>query len=129
MIGLSATLLLLLTGRMAGISGMLRGLAQAPGLRERGMRLLFLAGLVLGAWLMETWRGTAPQPRSEFPTMLLVLGGMLVGLGSGVARGCTSGHGVCGLARRSRRSLIAVSIFMSTAMLTTYVVRHLGGIQ
>lgn len=126
LIGAAAALLLVLTGRIAGISGMLRGLVLGP---ERGMRVLFLLGLVLGAGLMGYGQGSLPQARSGFPPVLLVLGGLLVGLGSGMARGCTSGHGVCGLARRLRRSVIAVGIFMGTAVLTTYVVRHLGGIQ
>lgn len=124
LIGAAAVLLLWLNGRVAGVSGIAGGLWFArPG--ERSWRLLFLAGLMLGA-LLWAWFGTGPaQPaRSGFPVPLLLIAGLLVGYGSSMANGCTSGHGVCGLARLSPRSLAAVGVFLSVALVTTYVTRH-----
>ncbi|WP_411850712.1 YeeE/YedE family protein [Stenotrophomonas sp. LGBM10] len=127
LIGAAATLLLWLNGRIAGISGMVDG-AVAGERGDRVWRWAFLIGLVAAgaAWL--AWVPGAAVPRSDFPRPLLVIAGLLVGYGARLGGGCTSGHGVCGLARRSRRSLVAVPVFLLTAMLTTFVVRHLGGV-
>lgn len=84
-----------------------------------------MLGLVAGAGIYETWSGQPPLPREHFPPHLLAISGLLVGSGTALARGCTSGHGVCGLARFSPRSLASVAIFLSTAIITTYGVRHL----
>ena len=123
LIGLAATLLLLLNGRIAGISGIAWN-AVVQGGAERRWRLAFLAGLVAGAgaWFAV---GTDVSPaRTGFPLPLLLAGALLVGIGTRLGSGCTSGHGICGLARFSPRSLVAVTVFMATAMLTTTVVRH-----
>jgi len=125
LIGLSATLLLWLNGRIAGISGIVNGLTSAP-VTDRGWRLAFLAGLLLAGGLVLHVVAAAP-PREHFPRMTLVVAGLLVGIGTGIGNGCTSGHGVCGLGRLSLRSLIAVLVFMATAMLTVFVVRHVLG--
>lgn len=127
LIGSAAAGLLLFNGRVAGVSGMLRDLftVRAGQALERAV---FLFGLVLGAWLYAAWSGQIPVAREHFPAWLLVLAGVFTGLGTGVARGCTSGHGVCGLARFSVRSLVAVAVFLGVAMLTTYLVRHWWGI-
>lgn len=124
LIGASAVLLLWLNGRIAGVSGIAGGLWFARA-GERGWRLLFLAGLLLGAALWAAL-GSAPvqAARSGFPVPLLVIAGLLVGYGTSMANGCTSGHGVCGLARLSPRSLAAVGVFLSVALATTYVTRH-----
>lgn len=123
LIGLSATLLLFFNGRIAGISGIAWNAIVQRG-AERRWRLAFLAGLVAGAagWFAI---GTDVSPvRTGFPLPLLLTGALLVGIGTRVGSGCTSGHGICGLARLSARSLAAVALFMATAMLTTTVVRH-----
>lgn len=128
LIGGAALVLLWGNGRIAGVSGILRGLVLTRG----GARLshaLFLVGLVLGAWAYESASGQVPQPRADFPPVLLILAGVLVGLGTGVARGCTSGHGVCGLGRLSLRSLVAVLVFLGVAIVTTFVVRHVLGVS
>lgn len=127
LIGLSCALLLWLNGRIAGISGVLFGLLSAqPG--GRLWRWLFVTGLVLGAggyvWLNDS---TAPL-RQGFPVPLLLLAGFLTGFGTTRANGCTSGHGVCGLARLSLRSLLATITFLGVALVTTYVVRHVAGV-
>jgi hypothetical protein len=124
LIGLAATVLLWLDGRIAGVSGIAGGLWFSPR-GERAWRLLFLAGLVLGAGAWVAIVGHAPPPRSQFPTALLVLAGVLVGYGTSLGGGCTSGHGVCGLARLSVRSLVATGVFLGVAITTTFVVRHL----
>jgi uncharacterized membrane protein YedE/YeeE len=127
LIGLSACLLLLLNGRIAGISGIVGGLLQARA-GERLWRSLFLAGLMLGT-LGYLAISDAPAPvRQGFPIPLLLLAGFLTGLGTARANGCTSGHGVCGLARLSVRSLVAVLTFLTAAIVTTYGVRHVLGV-
>lgn len=126
LIGAAATLLLWLNGRIAGISGIAGGLL-TPGRNDTLWRIAFLCGLVIGAAL---WRGTGGAPQTIEITgslPLLIGGGLLVGFGTRIGGGCTSGHGVCGLARLSPRSLTATLIFMIAAGLTVYAVRHLAG--
>lgn len=125
LIGLSATLLLWLTGRIAGISGMLGGVL-LPKVGDTAWRVAFLVGLIGAGALYLTWVPGAYTPRQGFPPALLVAGGLLVGFGARMGNGCTSGHGVCGLGRLSRRSLVAVPVFMLTAIATTYIVRHVA---
>jgi uncharacterized membrane protein YedE/YeeE len=124
LIGLAAVLLLWLNGRVAGISGIAGGLWFA-GRGERIWRVLFLVGLIAGTALWALLAPAAPPPRSGFPVSLLVLAGLLTGYGTSMSGGCTSGHGVCGLARLSVRSLVATALFLVTGIATTYVVRHL----
>lgn len=124
LIGLSATLLLWLNGRVAGISGMVNGLL-FPRTGEVAWRALFLAGLIAAAGLYMSLVPSAPLPRTDFSRAGLVLAGLLVGFGTRMGNGCTSGHGVCGLGRLSARSLAAVVTFMAAAIATTFVVRHL----
>lgn len=126
-IGGAATLLILLNGRIAGISGVLGGLLQGAA-GDRSWRVAFLAGLVLAplvAWLLG--HPVTIQVDAGYGT--LVVGGLLVGLGTRYASGCTSGHGVCGLARLSPRSLIATISFIGAGMLTVFVIRHLLGLS
>lgn len=125
LIGLAATLLLWLNGRTAGISGIVGGVL-LPRAGETAWRVLFLLGLIGagGAWLALV--PGAYTPRQGFPVWMLIVAGLLVGFGTRMGNGCTSGHGVCGLGRLSPRSLAAVVTFMLTAIATTYVVRHLS---
>ncbi len=127
LIGAAVGVLLWLNGRIAGISGVLGGLLQAePG--ERAWRFAFLAGLVLGPLLYVAIEGAAKPLTVTSSLPLLIAGGLLVGFGTRLGNGCTSGHGVCGLARLSGRSLAATVSFFITAALTVFVVRHvLGG--
>ena len=126
LIGLSATLLLWLNGQIAGISGIFRGVLKTS-TTGRAWRALFLLGLVIGGGLW--WHVTDPTfvPRENYPLALLVLSGWLVGFGSRIGNGCTSGHGVCGIGRTSARSLASTVTFFSVAVLTTFVVRHMIG--
>lgn len=123
LIGLAATLLLWLTGRIAGVSGLLGGvLAPKPG--EVAWRVAFLVGMVAAAGLYLASVPGAYVPRTGFPPWLLAIAGLLVGFGTRLGNGCTSGHGVCGLGRLSLRSLAAVLTFMAAAIATTFLVRH-----
>lgn len=123
LIGLAATLLLWLDGRVAGVSGILNGVL-FPAAGDVSWRLAFLVGLVGAAGLYMALVPGAPVPREDFPRTGLVVAGLLVGFGTRMGNGCTSGHGVCGLGRLSGRSLAAVATFMATAIATTFVVRH-----
>ncbi|WP_243049465.1 YeeE/YedE thiosulfate transporter family protein [Dyella sp. RRB7] len=131
LIGGGASLLLLSLGRMAGISGIVGALPFSRRI-ELAWRALFLLGLVAGAALLYRFGGPfgvqAPVSRAHFPAWLLIVAGLLVGYGTAMSHGCTSGHGVCGLARRSPRSLVATLVFLLTGMFTASVLRHwLGG--
>ena len=123
LIGLASAVLLATTGRIAGISG-IAGRLLRPAQEEVLWRVLFIAGLLLGAVVT---RVVAPQAFGSGPiasTGMLVMAGLLVGFGTRMANGCTSGHGVCGLSRRSPRSLTAVMTFMLAAAATVFVTRH-----
>ncbi len=122
-IGLSATLLLAFNGRIAGISGIFTGAVQFRG--DQGWRWLFLIGMIIGGAFYEFVLAAQPTPTSTFSPIAMITGGFLVGFGTRMGNGCTSGHGVCGLGRLSTRSLVAVLAFMATAMLTIFVTRHL----
>lgn len=123
LIGLAAALMLLGNGRVAGISGLT---AEGAGLQpssSRGGALAFLAGLLLAAAaLAAVGRWPAVEVSANWP--LLVISGLLVGFGTRLGSGCTSGHGVCGMSRLSPRSLLATCLFMAAAALTVWVIRH-----
>ena len=125
LIGLSASLLLLLNGRVAGISGIVNGLTRRPGTADWTWRAAFLAGLMGAGGVAMRMLGQ--QAASPAPVAVLLLAGVLVGLGTSLGNGCTSGHGVCGLGRLSKRSFVAVLTFMATAISTVGAVRLLGG--
>lgn len=124
-IGLSATMLLLLDGRIAGISGILGGLLR-PRKADVSWRIGFLAGLI-GTPLLYASFAALPSMQIDAGTTTLVIAGLLVGIGTRYGAGCTSGHGVCGLSRGSPRSLVATCAFMLAGFLTVTVVRHLIG--
>jgi uncharacterized membrane protein YedE/YeeE len=127
LIGLSATMLLLFNGRVAGISGIFNGLIN-PAQPDKVWRGLFILGLIIGTGIY-VWspQGGAPVPLN-LSTSLLLLAGFIVGFGTRMGSGCTSGHGVCGLGRFSFRSLVATLTFMAAGILTVYVTRHLLGV-
>ncbi|HDS1578359.1 TPA: YeeE/YedE family protein [Stenotrophomonas maltophilia] len=132
LIGAAAVLLLASIGRVAGISGIASGSLRAPQ-GDRGWRWAFLLGLLAAAALVLWWQSApeaAPKAllRDALPAWQLIGAGLLVGFGTRLGSGCTSGHGVCGMARGSKRSLLAVLVFMACAMLTTFLVRHGGGL-
>ena len=131
LIGLAAVLLMLLNGRIAGVSGIAAGLVWPDRDAPPGSglwRALFLLGLVAGAGGCAALGFPMAPPRLGFPPLLLVIAGLLVGYGTALAGGCTSGHGVCGLARLSPRSFVATGVFLGVAIVTTFVTRHLLGV-
>lgn len=124
LIGLAAALFLLFNGRIAGISGILGGLLDWPR-GDIAWRIAFLLGLI-GAPLLYGKFAPLPVVQVDASTATLVVAGLLVGIGTRYGAGCTSGHGVCGLSRRSPRSLVATLAFMAAGFLTVFIVRHLG---
>jgi len=126
LIGLAASLFLLTHGKVAGISGLYGGVLRR-GTSDRALRFWFIAGLVATGALVRslfpaafatTWTATLP---------LVLVAGLLVGFGTQLGNGCTSGHGVCGISRLSVRSLVATATFMATGFATVFVMRHLMG--
>ncbi|TLU71084.1 YeeE/YedE family protein [Lichenicoccus roseus] len=126
LIGLSAGMLLLSIGRVAGCSGIAARLLGRPD-GDSGWRAAFVLGLLLGPVLLELATGRSVTMQISASVPVLIGAGLLVGFGTRLGSGCTSGHGVSGLARLSKRSFAAVSTFMVTAFLTVFVVRHLLG--
>lgn len=129
MIGLAAVWLAWTNGRIAGISGILGHLIELLVQQKRehfGWRVAFLIGLI-GAPAVWSMLMALPQSVQQIGTMGLVIGGLLVGLGTRYANGCTSGHGICGLSRFSLRSLMAVCSFMGSAIVTVFIMRHVLG--
>ena len=127
LIGLSAVMVMALFGRIAGIAGITQGAMALPGAaKDRDWRWAFLAGLILAPLAVTVLGGTVEQ---TVPDNLggMALAGLLVGLGTALGSGCTSGHGVCGLARLSGRSLAAVVTFMAAGFVTVFVLRHILG--
>ncbi|MCC5795489.1 MAG: YeeE/YedE family protein [Chromatiales bacterium] len=127
MIGSAALLLLALSGRIAGVSGIVNGAIENPG-SDRTWRLAFVLGLVAGGSLYLLVWPQGVTVREGFPTGWLIAAGLLVGFGTRLGSGCTSGHGVCGIGRLSPRSLVATLTFMVAGVLSTAVTRHLLGV-
>lgn len=123
LIGLATTLMLLLNGRIAGISGIVGGLLTRKG-SEVGWRAMFVAGLLLGAFVYMLATGGALPVRIEASLPIVVVAGLLVGFGTRLGSGCTSGHGVSGLARFSKRSIVATSVFTGAGIVTVYLTHH-----
>ncbi|MEF9948582.1 MAG: YeeE/YedE family protein [Comamonas sp.] len=129
LIGLSAALLIALLGRVAGISGITGALLQMPtwsAVKQWSWRLAFIAGMVAAPLV---WQWFAPLPAMEMPSnpVVIIVAGLLVGFGTRMGSGCTSGHGVCGLSRLSMRSLAATLTFIATGAVTVFVMRHVFG--
>lgn len=126
LIGCASMLLLVGSGRIAGISGIFGGLL-SPAKGDIGWRTAFIGGLLIGGllWPMITGNALPVDLQVGWPTMIIA--GLLVGFGTRLGSGCTSGHGVCGLGRRSPRSLVATLVFMLAAVVTAFLTRHVIG--
>ena len=125
MIGGASVLLIIGLGRIAGISGIAFGLIGRPNWNAANLwRAGFVIGLLAAGWVWTRWTGQPLQPARGSNVPLLIAAGLLVGFGTSLGSGCTSGHGVCGLGQLSLRSLAAVTTFMLTAGLTVFVIRH-----
>ena len=122
LIGLSAGLLILLAGKIAGIAGIVGGLIH--GASYKTWRILFVIGLLVSPWV---WQLFGPLPNISMVTSTpgLIIAGLLVGIGTRYANGCTSGHGICGLSRFSIRSLAAVGAFMTAGFITVFIIKHI----
>lgn len=127
LIGLSAVLLMAVLGRIAGISGIASGLIGA-GTGERMWRLAFVLGLLAGPLLLWWLRGDSGIGAPQVGLPWMALAGLLVGVGTRLGGGCTSGHGVCGVARLSPRSLLATAVFVVFGIATVFTLRHLLGV-
>ena len=125
LIGLAAALLLLFSGRIAGISGIVGGLLR-PKAGDVSWRLAFVIGLMAAPAAYQLF-AALPASRIETGDAIIIVAGLLVGVGTRYGAGCTSGHGVCGLSRLSVRSLVATLLFMAAGFVTVFVVRHLLG--
>lgn len=127
LIGLAAVLLMATMGRVMGATGILAGLLQPTSLPDWSWRAAILAGMVSGPALVMLVTGQMPAVQVPISTSMLLIGGVIVGIGVTFGSGCTSGHGVCGMARLSPRSIVATLTFMLTTGVTVYVIRHLIG--
>jgi len=125
LIGLAAVWLLAVNGRIAGVSGILHGFFQSKG--ERAWRFAFLAGLIAAGFAWHLYAGPAPA-REGFSLGWVAAAGLLVGFGTRLGGGCTSGHGICGLGRLSLRSLVAVAVFMALGVVAAVLMRHVLGV-
>ena len=124
LIGFAALLLLWWQGRIAGISGILSGVL-TPVHHEWLWRVCFVLGLMVGGEIGFSLLGLPAPQLAGLPLWLMVLSGLLVGVGTRLGNGCTSGHGICGIGRLSLRSVVATLCFMATGFITVFIVRHL----
>ena len=124
LIGAAASALLLFNGRIMGVCGILND-AMGMSQKKNSWTWLFLAGLLIGPLVSDAFLGTSAPIFEERSVLITVLGGLLVGFGTSLGSGCTSGHGVCGIGRMSKRSIVSVMTFMFSAVVTVFVMRHL----
>ncbi len=126
LIGLAAVALLLVNGRIAGISGITAGVLH-PTQGNTLWRVVFLGGMLVGAMLIRWLHPEALAIRIDVSNAAVLLGGFLVGIGTRIGNGCTSGHGVCGVGRLAPRSMVASAVFFSVAVFTSWLIRHVTG--
>ncbi len=127
LIGLAAVLLMLSLGRIMGATGILAGILAPASSSDFTWRVVLLAGIVAGPVVVLLATGALPEVSVPVSTLALIIGGLLVGVGVTFGAGCTSGHGVCGMARLSKRSIVATLTFMLTTGITVFVIRHVIG--
>ncbi|EPL9569174.1 YeeE/YedE family protein [Providencia rettgeri] len=124
LIGIAAAILLIFNGRIAGISGILGGILK-PTKGDTAWKVAFILGIIISP-LLFMWGAYTPEVNIAASTPVLIIAGLLVGFGTRLGSGCTSGHGICGMARFSRRSIVAVLIFMVVAFVTVAISNHFG---
>lgn len=126
-IGIAAVMLMFGLGRVMGATGIISGIVFIENQTEAAWRIAFAIGLIAAPLVLLFATGTMPQVQIPNSPLLVAVGGIIVGFGASLGSGCTSGHGVCGLPRLSKRSFVAVGTFMATAALTVFVMRHILG--
>ncbi|EJG0041170.1 MULTISPECIES: YeeE/YedE family protein [Vibrio harveyi group] len=124
LLGFSATILLLVNGKIAGISGIMNGI-MSPKKGDYSWRLLFAVGMIAGGLISVLMLGVAVPSTANLSLGMVIAAGLLVGIGTRLGNGCTSGHGICGMGRLSKRSIVATCVFMAVAGLTVFVRLHL----
>lgn len=125
LIGIASSIMLLLNGKIAGISGITKGIISSDtSAEDRKWRIFFISGLLLGGLGIVVFMPEMTAKSSEFSPVQIIIAGLLVGVGTSLGNGCTSGHGVCGLGRRSPRSLASVTTFMAVGFFTAYLMFH-----
>ncbi|HCG7478456.1 TPA: YeeE/YedE family protein [Vibrio parahaemolyticus] len=124
LLGISATILLLVNGKIAGISGIMNGI-MSPKKGDYSWRLLFAVGMIAGGLISVLMLGVAVPSTENLSLGMVIAAGLLVGIGTRLGNGCTSGHGICGMGRLSKRSIVATCVFMAVAGLTVFVRLHL----
>ncbi|EGQ8136875.1 YeeE/YedE family protein [Vibrio parahaemolyticus] len=124
LLGISATILLLVNGKIAGISGIMNGI-MSPKKGDYSWRLLFAVGMIAGGLIGVLMLGVAVPSTANLSLGMVIAAGLLVGIGTRLGNGCTSGHGICGMGRLSKRSIVATCVFMAVAGLTVFVRLHL----
>ncbi|HCG7136516.1 TPA: YeeE/YedE family protein [Vibrio diabolicus] len=124
LLGISATILLLVNGKIAGISGIMNGI-MLPKKGDYSWRLLFAVGMIAGGLISVLMLGVAVPSTANLSLGMVIAAGLLVGIGTRLGNGCTSGHGICGMGRLSKRSIVATCVFMAVAGLTVFVRLHL----
>ncbi|APC89941.1 YeeE/YedE family protein [Vibrio parahaemolyticus] len=124
LLGISATILLLVNGKIAGISGIMNGI-MSPKKGDYSWRLLFAVGMIAGGLISVLMLGVAVPSTTNLSLGMVIAAGLLVGIGTRLGNGCTSGHGICGMGRLSKRSIAATCVFMAVAGLTVFVRLHL----
>lgn len=127
LIGISASILMYLNGRIAGISGIVAGVFSASSITEKAWRLAFVIGLIIGGAIYMHFFPITIAPREFMSTELLIVGGLVIGFGTAMGSGCTSGHGICGISRFSLRSLVATATFLLSGIVTVYVFKQIVG--
>lgn len=127
LIGVASILLMAFLGRIMGATGILAGIIDPKGWPDWSWRAAVLLGMISGPLAMQLILGTGPEIQVPVSPMMLVIGGLLVGVGVTFGSGCTSGHGVCGMARLSSRSIVATITFMISTAITVFLVRHVFG--
>ena len=126
LIGLSAALLYLFKGRIAGVSGIFGGIL-IPTKADLSWRVVFIAGIIIGGFIWHLITGEGKNITAAVEPLWIVIGGIIVGVGTTLGSGCTSGHGICGISRFSLRSILATLTFMATGFISVFIIRHLLG--
>ncbi len=128
LVGIAAIMMMGLKGRISGVSGILSG-TMTESNDERLWRILFIVGIVVGGTIPVMLSGSFKPPEPETGILMVIAGGLLVGLGTGLGSGCTSGHGICGISRLSPRSIVATCTFMAAGFFCVYLLRHVFGAE